>query len=166
MRPPPPPILGELKQRPDSRPGTSPPHPLRIRLPQNWGRGGPLLLLLCAGCAPSPAVPSAAGATVTRGPKMDLTLDGLPRPVLSLDPASLTVRVTDAAGRPVAGAAVSLSLDMPDMPMGNNVAAAREMAPGVYRATGRFTMAGAWRVTASAARGASRASRAFPVEVK
>jgi len=103
---------------------------------------------------------------VTHGPKLNLTLDALPRPPLSLDPAPLTVRVTDAAGRPVAGAAVFLSLDMPDMPMGNNVAAAREMAPGVYRATGRFTMAGKWRVTASAARGASQASRAFPVEVK
>ena len=129
-----------------------------------------LLLLLFSGCAPHPARPSLGGpappATVTRGPKLNLTLDALPRPPLSLDPAPLTVRVTDAAGRPVAGAAVFLSLDMPDMPMGNNVAAAREMAPGVYRATGRFTMAGKWRVTASAARGASQASRAFPVEVK
>ena len=125
-----------------------------------------LLLLLFSGCAPSPAVPSAAGTTVTRGPKMDLTLDSLPRPVLSLDPAPLTVRVADAAGRPVTGAAVSLRLDMPDMPMGENVANAHESGRGVYRATGRFTMAGKWRVTASAVKGAAWAARAFPVEVK
>ena len=129
-----------------------------------------LLLLLFSGCAPHPARPSLGGpappATVTHGPKLNLTLDALPRPPLSLDPAPLTVRVADAAGRPVTGAAVSLRLDMPDMPMGENVANAHESGRGVYRATGRFTMAGKWRVTASAARGASQASRAFPVEVK
>jgi len=130
-------------------------------------RAGLPLLLLCAGCAPHPAAaPPAPPATVTHGPKMDLALDALPRPALSLDPAPLTVRVTDAAGRPVTGAAVSLRLDMPDMPMGENVANAHEARRGVYRATGRFTMAGKWRVTATAARGAARASRAFPVEVK
>ena len=125
-----------------------------------------LLLLLLPGCAPRPAAPPAPPATVTRGPKLNLTLESSPRPLLSLDPVPLTVRVTDAAGRPVGGAAVSLRLDMPDMSMGENVASAHEAEPGVYRATGRFTMAGKWRVTASAARGASRASRAFPVEVK
>jgi len=123
-------------------------------------RAGLLLFLFCAGCAPHPA------AAPRPNPRLNLALDRAPRPPMSLDPTFLTVRVTDAAGKPVTGASVSLRLDMPAMAMGDNVVAARETAPGTYAGTGRFTMAGAWRVTASAAKGPERASRAFPVEVR
>ena len=155
MRPPPPPILGEHERTPEAA-------PLRIRLPQNWGRGGLLLLLLCAGCAPRPSAPPAEA----RDPNLHLALDTTPRSVRSLDPTVLAVRVTDAAGRPVSGAAVTLHLDMPAMAMGDNAVAARETAVGIYAGTGRFTMAGAWRVTARAVKGQERATQVFPVEVR
>ena len=138
-----------------------------MRPPHDWGfywggRGGLLLTLLCAGCAPRAAAPP-AGA---RDPRLNLALGITPRPILSLDPAALTVRVTDAAGRPVRGATVSLHLEMPAMAMGDNVVTTRETAAGSYAGTGRFTMAGTWRVTASATQGPARTERAFPVEVR
>lgn len=97
---------------------------------------------------------------------MNLALDMTPRPVMSLDPTALTVRIRDAAGRPVSGATVTLRLDMPAMPMGRNEVRARETMAGAYAGTGRFTMAGAWRVAVTAVKGPERASRAFPVEVR
>ena len=194
MRPPPPPIMGEPDGKPsrliprhpppkgegksfgEERAGlSSPPELLAhlfwegrrlrrggFRLPQNWGQGGIFLLILCAGCAPHSAAPPAEA----RNPKLNLALDIRPRSVRSLDPIALTVRVTDVAGKPVRGAVVTLRLDMPAMPMGDNGVTTREMAAGIYAGTGRFTMAGAWRVTASAAKGPERAVRAFPVEVR
>ncbi len=125
-------------------------------------RGWGLLLLLCAGCAPHPAAPPVEA----RNPKLNLALGMTPRPATSLDPTALTVRVTDAAGRPVSGAAVTLRLDMPAMPMGDNAVTTHETTAGTYAGTGRFTMAGAWRVTAAAAKGPERAAQTFPVEVK
>lgn len=133
-----------------------------MRPPRCWGGYRVILLLLCAGCAPRPAPPPAA----LRNPSLNLALGVTPRRVTSLDPTALTVRVTDASGRPVGGAAVTLHLDMPAMPMGENAVATREAASGSYVGTGRFTMAGAWRVTASAVKGPERAVRAFPVEVR
>ena len=156
--PPSPPILGEPEKNPEGRVIAR--HPLR--LPQYWGRGGMLLLLFCAGCAPHPAAPPAEA----RNPKLNLALDIRPRLVRSLDPIALMVRVTDAAGKPVRGAVVTLRLDMPAMPMGDNGVTTRETMVGIYAGMGRFTMAGAWRVTASAAKGPERAARAFPVEVR
>lgn len=118
--------------------------------------------MLCAGCAPHPAAPPVEA----RNPKMNLALEMMPRPATSLDPTALTVRVTDAAGKPVSGAAVALRLDMPAMPMGDNAVTARETTAGAYAGTGRFTMAGAWRVTVTAVKGPERATQAFPVEVR
>ena len=118
--------------------------------------------LFCVGCAPRPTAPPAEA----RNPNLKLALGMPPRPVTSLDPTALTVRVTDAAGTPISGAALTLHLDMPAMPMGENVVAMRETAAGRYVGTGRFTMAGAWRVTALAVKGQERAAQVFPVEVR
>jgi hypothetical protein len=133
-----------------------------FRSPSIGGGGGLLLLLLCVGCAPRPAVPPVEA----RNPKLNLALDMTPRRAASLDPTVLTVRITDAVGKPVRGAAVTLRLDMPAMPMGDNVVTTHQTTAGTYAGTGRFTMAGAWRVTAAASKGLERATRAFPVEVR
>ena len=127
-----------------------------------WDSRGLALLLLCGGCAPRPAPPPVEALN----PKLRLALDRTPRPLRSLDPTALTVRVTDAAGRPVRGAAVSLRLDMPTMPMGDNGVTTRETMAGTYTGTGRFTMAGAWHVTVTAAKGPERATQAFRLEVR
>jgi len=121
-----------------------------------------LLLVLCAGCAPHPAAPPAEA----RNPNLTLELDVAPRPATSLDPTRLTVRVTDAAGKSVSGADVTLRLDMPAMPMGENAVRTRETTAGTYAGMGRFTMAGAWRVTVTASKGPERATQAFPVGVR
>jgi len=118
--------------------------------------------VLCAGCAPRPAAPPVEA----RNPKLNLALDMTPRRAASLDPTVLTVRVTDVAGKSVSGAAVTLRLDMPAMPMGDNVVTTHRTTAGTYAGTGRFTMAGAWRVTVTASKGLERATRAFPVEVR
>ena len=55
---------------------------------------------------------------------------------------------------------------MPAMPMGDNTQTLRETRTGEYGGTGRFTMAGAWRVTVTAARGAQQAVQEFPMEVR
>lgn len=97
---------------------------------------------------------------------MNLALDMTPHPATSLDPTRLTVRITDAAGKPVREADVALRLDMPAMPMGRNEIKARETQAGIYAGTGRFTMAGAWRVTVTAVKGPQRATQAFSIEAR
>ena len=129
------------------------------RQPQHtrfWG--SILLLVLCAGCAPRPTTLAEA-----RNPQMNLTLEMTPRPPRSLDPTALTVRVMDARTKAVGGATVLLHLDMPAMAMGQNEVKARETQAGVYVGTGRFTMAGAWRVTVTASKGSERAAQVFSV---
>ena len=62
-----------------------------------------------------------------------------------------TVTLTDrATGRPVEGAKVTLSADMPSMPLAHSVppAGAAGTAPGVYRGTLELEMAGRWVIAA------------------
>ena len=127
------------------------------------GRGGILLLaLFCTGCAPRPAaIPKEAP-----NPKLKMTLEMTPRPVTSLDPTRLTVQVQDASGQAVSGATVRINLDMPAMPMGDNTITLRETRAGKYDGTGRFTMAGSWRVQATTTFGRERSVQDFPVEVR
>ncbi len=124
-------------------------------------RAGGLLLLLCAGCAPHSAPPSAAP-----NPRLHLTLETTPRPPTSLDPTTFTVQVTDAAGKPVSGATATAWLFMPGMDMGDDTVTLREKANGTYAGTGRFTMAGAWRVTVSVSKGADHATQSFDLTTK
>ena len=130
------------------------PHPNKTRF---WG--SLFFLALCAGCAPRPPMPAEA-----RNTQMNLTLEMTPRLPRSLDPTALTVRVTDAGGKAVSRATMLLRLDMPAMAMGQNEVKARETHAGVYVGTGRFTMAGAWRVTATASKGSERATQVFSVK--
>ena len=62
-----------------------------------------------------------------------------------------TVTLTDrATGRPVEGATVTLSADMPSMPLAHSVrpTEARPGAPGVYRGTLELEMTGRWVIAA------------------
>lgn len=125
-------------------------------------RLGAILLLLCAGCAPK-AVEAPREAP---NPNLHLALATMPRLPRSLDPAALVVRVTNRMGKPVSGAKVIVSLAMPTMDMGENKVTMNEGAEGTYAGTGRFTMAGAWRVTVSVSEGADSATQAFPLQVQ
>ena len=68
-----------------------------------------------------------------------------PQPV-RVGPAVLTVKLGDAAGRPVAGARVALEADMSHPGMAPVVGEAREIAPGQYRGSLEFAMSGDWVV--------------------
>ena len=59
----------------------------------------------------------------------------------------LTISVTDAQGKPVAGATITTTVAMTSMDMGTSHPAVAEKGAGQYAATVNFSMAGPWRVT-------------------
>lgn len=82
-----------------------------------------------------------------RRPSSDATVvvehEVMPRPP-RVGTATITLRVADAAGRPVRGAGVKLEGDMSHAGMSPVFGEARESGPGLYRAALEFTMAGDW----------------------
>ncbi|MBI3028579.1 MAG: FixH family protein [Candidatus Rokubacteria bacterium] len=99
-----------------------------------------LALLFClaaAACSPSPPVALDVNVScVAEGPLLR---------------QRCTVTLTDrGSGRPVEGAQVSLSADMPSMPLAHSVRpadATPATAPGTYHGTLELEMAGRWVVT-------------------
>jgi len=63
----------------------------------------------------------------------------------------LTISVTDAQGKPVAGATITTSVAMTSMDMGTSHPAVAEKGAGQYAATVNFSMAGPWLVTVKVA---------------
>ena len=63
-----------------------------------------------------------------------------------MKPLRLSVALTDAAGRPVAGRTVAFDLSMPSMTMAPNRPPVSEVGDGVYEATSMLSMAGDWRL--------------------
>jgi len=78
----------------------------------------------------------------------------------------LTITVRDATGAPVAGAEVEAILTMVDMDHGEFKAVAKQVKPGVYQATTKFVMAGAWQIELRARKGADSASAKFRHEIR
>ncbi len=99
-------------------------------------------------------------------PNLRVALSVSPQPTKQVDPATFTVRVTDATGQPVTGATVAVSLNMPGMDMGENKIMTAMQSSGTYVGTGRITMSGAWQATVTAAKGADKTTQAFPVQVQ
>jgi YtkA-like len=96
------------------------------------------LALLAVGCAPSP--PAAVAAEVACVPEES--------PLRQRCRVRLTDRRT---GRPVAGATVTLTADMPSMPLAHGVTpvpARPGPEPGTYQATVQLEMPGRWVVAA------------------
>ena len=58
----------------------------------------------------------------------------------------LTISITDADGKPVAGASITTSVAMTSMDMGTTHPSVTEKGGGQYAATVNFSMAGPWRV--------------------
>ena len=120
-----------------------------------------LTATLAAGCAPPrpAAVPTPPYAFAIIGKTTSLY------PV-QMNQTQFQAQVTDKNGRPVSGAAVSISLAMPGMDMGKNMVMLSETkTPGVYTGTGRFGMPGGWQMTVTADKGAAHQSQTFPVSV-
>lgn len=103
---------------------------------------------------------------VQRNANLQTALTVAPASPKELDPASFTVSLMDGDKRPVLGAQVVAALDMPTMEMDTTTVAFQDRGDGTYRGTGRFSMAGAWRVTVTATRSGQKAVQTFPITVR
>jgi YtkA-like protein len=76
-------------------------------------------------------------------PNVVMSHDVAPMPP-KVGPAKITVRLTDAAGKPIAGARVSLEGNMTHPGMRPVFGEAGELGSGRYQAPIQFTMGGDW----------------------
>ncbi len=90
----------------------------------------------------------------------------LPKQVKANYDTPLTVKITDADGKPIAGAEVETILTMVEMDHGEFKESAKQVNPGIYEAKQKFIMAGAWQIEVKAKKGAHIASQKFRYEVK
>jgi hypothetical protein len=86
-----------------------------------------------------------------------------PYPPTGFNPADFEVILTDANGRVINDATVSLNLTMPTMWMPPNQFPLTPDSNGKYSATGQFTMRGPWRIEVVITRGAKTQSAFFDV---
>ena len=82
-------------------------------------------------------------------PTLTLNCEISPQPVL-VGQSTITVSLLDAAAKPVSGAHVQIEADMSHAGMAPIFSEAREAAPGSYRGSLKFTMAGDWVIFVSA----------------
>jgi hypothetical protein len=76
-------------------------------------------------------------------PELRIEHEVTPQP-LHVGAATITLRLTDAAARPVAGAQIGLEADMSHPGMSPVSGDVREVEPGLYRGQLEFGMAGDW----------------------
>jgi len=101
------------------------------------GRVAALALLLSAGLVPACARGEAPA------PAVRVECRVLPQPP-RVGPATVEVRLADAAGAPVRGATVGVEGNMNHAGMVPSIATTREVAPGCYEGALEFTMGGDW----------------------
>jgi YtkA-like len=97
-----------------------------------------LVLTICLSACLSGCLKKAA-----QGPNVVLRHDVAPQPP-RVGPATITLSLADAAGKPVAGARVSLEGNMTHPGMRPVFGEAGEVGEGSYRASIDFTMGGDW----------------------
>jgi nitrogen fixation protein FixH len=90
----------------------------------------------------------------------------LPSKVLANYDTPLTVKLSDAKGKPVEGAEVETILTMLDMDHGEFKQVAKPEKPGIYKAQQKFVMVGAWQIEVRVKKGGQSASQKFRYEVK
>ena len=81
-------------------------------------------------------------------------------------PTDMRIRVTDAKGQPVSGAAVEYVVTMTDMDHGEHKSPASMTAPGVYEGKVNFFMVGPWALDVRVRRGADAMSRKTLFDIK
>lgn len=99
-----------------------------------------LALALCAS-----AFLSGCRKTAESAPGLVMRHEVAPQPP-KVGPATITVSLSDAAGKPMAGARVKLEGNMSHPGMNPVFADAREIEAGRYQASIEFTMGGDWIV--------------------
>ncbi len=106
-------------------------------------------------------------AQATKAPKANWKIQyELPAKVQANYDTPLTVKVSDAKGKPVDGAEVETILTMVDMDHGEFKEYAKPEKPGIYKASQKFVMAGDWQIEVRVKKGAQSASQKFRYEVK
>jgi nitrogen fixation protein FixH len=114
------------------------------------------LIVLAAGCAPAPQA-------VATGERWRMTLSSNPQ-ARALRPVTLTLRVTDPAGRPIAVDRMRATAGMQMTHQGDPVAFLA-VAPGIYEARHTFSMDGTWIITLAGVGSGAPLAAEFPVEV-
>ncbi len=90
----------------------------------------------------------------------------LPKQVKANYDTPITVKITGADGKPIAGAEVETILTMVEMDHGEFKENAKQVKPGIYEAKQKFIMVGAWQIEVKAKKGVNSASQKFRYEVK
>jgi len=110
---------------------------------------------------------SLVAATLSAQTKADWKIEyKLPAKVAANYDTPLTVMVTDAKGKPVAGAEVETILTMVEMDHGEFKKAAAATKPGEYEAKQNFIMVGKWNIEVKVKKGKDMAGKKFVFEVK
>jgi nitrogen fixation protein FixH len=94
-----------------------------------------------------------------------MTLAFSPDPPVAGQETTIRVRLTDDAGKAVAGAQVKASLVMTTMDMGKNELTFTDQGGGAYQASAKFTMSGPWNTVVAATVGGQSGQQTFPVVV-
>ena len=101
--------------------------------------------LFLAGCRQSPEPHAYTPAAREQHADVSVAHEIAPDPP-RVGTATVTLRLTDAAGRPLSGARVSLEGNMSHPGMRPVFGEARELEPGRYQSQLEFTMGGDWVV--------------------
>jgi YVTN family beta-propeller protein len=115
------------------------------------GFGAPLSALVAVTANAMRTEPAAQTASVAQAAPARTTSPSI---LLATAPATFgqnrfLVTVLDAKGRPVSGAAVTLTTTMLDMPMGSQQLTAKVVGGGRYQASGLLSMPGNYRIVAT-----------------
>ncbi len=123
------------------------------------------IVLALLGLTTACGKPKPAAATNGTDPAWKMTLSTVPDPPVNNKEGRFLLLLLDPAGQPVSGAQVRASLEMVGMDMGKNEVGFAEKGNGSYEGTGKFTMAGPWKVVVSAAARGKSTQQTFPLVV-
>jgi hypothetical protein len=101
------------------------------------------------------------GSVAQKVDDMIVILSLNPYPSTMRQPTDFDVKLTDAAGKTIDDATVTLNLTMPSMWMPPNQPALDFVSDGQYHTSGQFTMRGWWRVEVVITRGGQTQSAFF-----
>lgn len=132
------------------------------------------LLVWAVVAAPVAAQPSPAPPTGVLGSRLAPSSTSAPWKIavepnpniIGNYPATMRIRISDAKGQPVTGAAVEFHVTMIDMDHGDQKVSASMVAPGVYEGKVTYYMIGAWTLEVRAKRGNEAMSHKERMDIK
>jgi len=124
-----------------------------------------LTLVLLVNCSGKSDAPGGSGTPASSSGELSMTLSFEPAPPKQ-GSETLTITLTDAHGKPVKGAAVTIDTKMPDMHMSGPSLQLQDNGDGTYSAVSNLTYQTKWVFKARANRQGKRGSAEFVEEVK